>query len=54
MSDHAVKNFAEQLLEADVKKVYRGLCTGERAFRVMKDTLGSRVEQFHVGLEINL
>ena len=32
MSDHAVKNFAEQLLEADVKKVYTGHCTGERHF----------------------
>ncbi len=42
------------LLDADVKKVYTGHCTGERAFRVMKDALGSRVEQFHVGLEINL
>lgn len=51
-SDKEIFAFAKRLQELNVQKVYTGHCTGEHAFKILKETLGEKVEQMFTGMEI--
>lgn len=53
-SDEEVFALAEKIRETGIRKVYTGHCTGERAFKRLKETLGDTVEQFYTGMEIEV
>jgi len=52
--DERIRAFAERLRELDVQKIYTGHCTGDRAYKILRDVLGERAEQMHTGMTINL
>ena len=52
--DDRVKAFAERLRELNVQKIYTGHCTGQRAYEILHDVLGDKVEQMHTGMEIEV
>jgi 7,8-dihydropterin-6-yl-methyl-4-(beta-D-ribofuranosyl)aminobenzene 5'-phosphate synthase len=52
--DEVVRAFAERLRELDVQKIYTGHCTGNRAFEILHEVLGGRVEQMHAGMTVEL
>lgn len=47
-----VRELAERIRETGIDRIYTGHCTGEKAFRILKDELGDIVLQLHVGMEI--
>ncbi len=51
-SDDEVRALADRIKKTGIEKIYTGHCTGEKAFRILKDELGDRAEQLHVGLVI--
>lgn len=53
-SEEGVRDLAERIRETGIEKIYTGHCTGESAFRVLKEELGDRVCQIYTGLEINI
>ena len=54
MPDDRVKAFAERLRELNVQKIYTGHCTGRRAYEILHNVLGEKVEQMHTGMEIEV
>jgi len=50
--DDRVRAFAERLRELDVQKIYTGHCTGERAYKILHEVLGDRVQQMYTGMTI--
>lgn len=52
--DEVIRAFAERLRELDVQKIYTGHCTGARAYEILRDVLGERVQQMFTGLVIDL
>ena len=52
--DDRVKAFAERLRDLNVQKIYTGHCTGERAYELLHEVLGDKVEQMHTGMEIEV
>ncbi len=53
-SDETVRALAERVKETGIEKIYTGHCTGERAFSILKEELGDRVEPILTGLQIRL
>jgi 7,8-dihydropterin-6-yl-methyl-4-(beta-D-ribofuranosyl)aminobenzene 5'-phosphate synthase len=49
-----VRDFARRLKADGAEKLCTGHCTGEEAFAILKQELGDRITQFHVGLEMEL
>ena len=45
-----VRAFAERLRALDVQKIYTGHCTGDRAYAILHDVLGDRVQQMRCGM----
>ena len=52
--DVRVRAFAERLRELDVQRIYTGHCTGDRAYGILHDVLGERVQQMHTGMTIEI
>ena len=48
--DADVRAFAERLRELDVQKIYTGHCTGDRAYAILREILGERVQQLRCGM----
>lgn len=53
-SEEDVKALAERVKETGIKKIITGHCTGEEAFRILKEELGDVVEQMYSGMEIEI
>ncbi len=53
-AEEQVRRFAFRLKELDVQKIYTGHCTGERAYDILHQVLGNRVEQLFTGMTIEL
>jgi 7,8-dihydropterin-6-yl-methyl-4-(beta-D-ribofuranosyl)aminobenzene 5'-phosphate synthase len=49
-SKQEIAELGRKLLDYPVETFYTGHCTGEKAFRVLKDVMGSRLESLHTGL----
>lgn len=52
--DEVVRAFAERLRELDVQKIYTGHCTGDRAFKILREVLGDRAEQMFTGMTVEI
>lgn len=51
-TEEYVRIFSKHIRETGVKQIYTGHCTGEEAFRILRDELGDMVKQLRVGLTI--
>ena len=51
-TEEEVRAFARKLEKSHVRVIATGHCTGDEAFRILKEELGDRVTQFRVGLEM--
>lgn len=51
-SETEIRALARRMKETGIKRVVTGHCTGEEAFRILKEELGDRVEQMYTGMEI--
>jgi 7,8-dihydropterin-6-yl-methyl-4-(beta-D-ribofuranosyl)aminobenzene 5'-phosphate synthase len=52
--DEVVRAFAERLRELDVQRIYTGHCTGDRAYEILREVLGDRVQQMRCGMVISV
>lgn len=53
-SDEDVRGLASRIKDAGITELYTGHCTGERAFRILREELGQTVRQFHCGMVMEL
>ena len=53
-SREEVQAFANRVKDTGIEKVYTGHCTGEKSYRILKEHLGEKLEQFKVGLTIEI
>ena len=51
-SKTSVENIGKKLLEYPIEKVYTCHCTGRKAYPILKDVMGDRVEYFATGSSI--
>ena len=49
-SEEEVRNVARNILDTGIDYVCTGHCTKDRAYGIMKEILGDRLQQLHVGL----
>ena len=53
-TEEEVRALAGRIRETGIKKVITGHCTGERAFRLLKEELGDTVEGLYTGMEFEI
>ena len=53
-TEEDVRALAGRIRETGIKKVITGHCTGERAFRLLKEELGDTVEGLYTGMEFEI
>ncbi len=51
-SEAEVRELAKKLQDTGVSHICTGHCTGERAYGILKEELGERLSQLHVGFEM--
>lgn len=51
-SEKEIRSVAGAILDTGIDFVCTGHCTGKRAYEIMKEELGDRIELLHVGLEL--
>jgi 7,8-dihydropterin-6-yl-methyl-4-(beta-D-ribofuranosyl)aminobenzene 5'-phosphate synthase len=49
-----VRTLGKRLLELHVKHIYTGHCTGNPAYKILKETLGERLQYFSTGTIVEL
>lgn len=52
--DEDVLRLAKEIEETGIEKIYTGHCTGERAFRILKEQLGDKAQELFAGMEIEI
>ncbi len=50
-SEEEVRNLAKKIKETGIEKVVTGHCTGEEAYKILKEELGDCLDQIYTGLE---
>ena len=53
-SETEVRAFARKLEKTGAERIFTGHCTGDAAYEILKETLGSRLSRFRVGLTAEL
>ncbi|MCI8506058.1 MAG: MBL fold metallo-hydrolase [Lachnospiraceae bacterium] len=53
-AEEEVRTLARRVLETGIKRVITGHCTGERAFRLLKEELGDVVQGLYTGMEFTI
>lgn len=53
-SESEVRTLGKKLSEIEIENIYTGHCTGKKAYRILKEELGDRIEQIKTGMEIHL
>lgn len=51
-AEDEIREVSRQILDTGIALVSTGHCTGQRAYNIMKEELGDRLCQLHVGLEM--
>ena len=51
-TDEEVREVAKKIDDTGIQFVCTGHCTGERAYRILKEKLGDKLSQLHVGLKM--
>lgn len=49
-TDQEVRQFAKAVEDTGIEEIYTGHCTGETAFRILREELGGKVQQLCTGL----
>lgn len=49
-----VLSLAQRIRETGIESIYTGHCTGDEAFRILKDELGEMAHELFVGMEISI
>lgn len=52
-SEH-IKQLGERLISYEIDKVYTCHCTGNRAFGLLKEVMGDKLDYFYTGMELRL
>jgi 7,8-dihydropterin-6-yl-methyl-4-(beta-D-ribofuranosyl)aminobenzene 5'-phosphate synthase len=53
-SAHVVKEMGHAVLDCGIGTTYTGHCTGKKAFAVLRDAMGDRVQEIYTGRRIDL
>jgi 7,8-dihydropterin-6-yl-methyl-4-(beta-D-ribofuranosyl)aminobenzene 5'-phosphate synthase len=53
-SKRNVEDIGKKLLEYPIEKVYTGHCTGRKAYPILKNVMGDRVEYFATGCSVEI
>jgi len=53
-NESIVISLAKSLLDADIKHIYTGHCTGNKGFELLKDVLNSKLDKLCTGKEIEI
>lgn len=53
-SKEDVEELGRELLKYPVDKIFTGHCTGQKAYRILKDVMGSRLDYFTTGSQIEI
>ena len=51
-SDDEVQNVAKMIEQTGIDYVWTGHCTKDRAYKIMKEELGEKITQLHVGMKM--
>lgn len=51
-SEQEIREVSRQILDTGIEFICTGHCTGQRAYNIMKETLGDRLCQLRVGLKL--
>lgn len=54
LTDDEVRAFADRLRKTGIEKVFTGHCTGDQAYKVLREELGDAVQQIYTGMEIEI
>lgn len=54
LSDNKIIEFANRVKQTGIEHVITGHCTGQRAYEILKEQLGDKVEQMYSGMEIEI
>lgn len=54
MDENEVREIAEKIRNAGIKRVITGHCTGDKAYAVLKSCLGDTIDRFHCGMTLEL
>lgn len=54
LPDDAVREFADRVRQTGIEHIITGHCTGQRAYKILHEELGDKVEQMYSGLDINI
>ena len=49
-----VEELGESLLQYPIEKIYTGHCTGQKAYRILKQVMGDRLHSLHTGSVIEI
>lgn len=47
-----IRNLAKKIKETKISQIYTGHCTGKRGFRILREELGEKIQQFKSGYVI--
>ncbi|WMJ79276.1 MBL fold metallo-hydrolase [Clostridium sp. MB40-C1] len=53
-SREEIDEIAKKIIEDKVEKIYTGHCTGEKAYKKLKNILGDKIEYIRTGSEVNI
>lgn len=53
-SQKEINILANKILDENIKKVFTGHCTGEKAFKKLKVELGGNISYIYTGMELNI
>lgn len=53
-TDGEVRSLAERIRETEIRRLYTGHCTGDRAMEILKEEFGDQIEQLYTGMEIEI
>jgi len=53
-TDDEVREFAERVENTGIERIITGHCTGDRAYEILRETLGEKVSQMYSGFETEI
>lgn len=54
LPDEAIHSFAERVRSTGIEHIVTGHCTGQRAFNILHEELGEKVQQMYSGMELEI
>ena len=54
LPEDAVRAFAQRVAETGIEYVITGHCTGQRAYEILREELGDKVQQMYAGMELEI